>query len=403
MLDFGLEIGLPIISHATFGRCKSASSYLPEKIQGMLTRARSAYCEFDAPETISPSINYTLPYQSQIDEASSDLKKVVEIENNSAFEAHPVVNAFIATYRALPIAVRAKVENWHISTDDIMATCKDFDGSGSYHALYHGAEVSVAQHIVQSEQHYLETEIRVLAQLRHPNIVSFLGASICGETWTVVVERMPYGSIRSLYLSKQKTRPCWCPKTDTALAWAMDLVRAITYLHLSNPSVTHRDVRPDTIFLARSGAIKIASFRRCALIPRTPPGSSPPMDAAGPADHPSPRIGSAGIGRSAARPAGYAAPELLRNDECADPAVDIYAAAAVISYLRFGREPDQASPVGCLTPRRPGKRGGWGRRAEAVLAAAAAWDPAERPAADALVDALEDAAALRGRRACRVS
>ena len=99
----------------------------------------------------------------------------------------------------------------------------------------------------------------------------------------------------------------------------------------------------------------------------------------------------------------YSAPELVRDGACADPAVDIYAAAAVIAYLRTGRDP-HAPPAGCLPLRRAGPQGGgWGRRAGAVLAAAAAWDPAERPGADAVLDALEGAAALLGRRACRVS
>ena len=347
---------------------------------------------------------------SQIYEASHDLNNVLGIENNRDFEGHPLLNTFIATYRALPIAARAKVENWLISMDDIKMSCQALDTSGMYQATYHGAEVSVAKHtntnLKDHEAQCLQTEIRAMAQLRHPNIVSFLGAHICSDTWTVVTERMPHGSVRSLYLCKQAQQPSWRPSTDQALAWALDLARAVTYLHHSDPSVTHRDLRPDTVFVASSGALKVAGFRQCAL--RAPTCTAA---ACKPAPPPCPAVPCADGGLAgaaeAARVACYTAPELARDGACDDRAVDVNAAAAVISYLRTGRDPAQAalsrSRSACLPWHAGRQEGGWGRRAGGALAAAAARDPAERPAADALVDALEEAAALRGRGGCMVS
>jgi serine/threonine protein kinase len=185
-------------------------------------------------------------------------------------------------------------------------------------------------------------------------------------------------------------------------------------MHHSDPSVTHRDLRPDTVFIASTGTLKVACFSRCAL--RTPTSGCtaadclllplPAHSAVACAD------GDLAEAAEAARGVAYTAPELVRDGACADPAVDVYAAAAIISYLRTGRDPADASlcrvasapPVGCL-PLHPGRQKGscWGRCAGAALAAAAALDPAERPAADALVEALEVAARRRGHGACRMS
>jgi serine/threonine protein kinase len=358
----------------------------------------------------SEAIVYNTPtFVSRLDDASNQLKEILRTENTGGSEVHSVVNAFIATYQALPVASRAKVENWLISLDDIKASSQDSDGTGIYSATYHGADVAVAKHNNiyslddrDSEAFQLQNEIRAMAQLRHPNIVAFLGANVCGETWTVVTERMPHGSVRSMYLGKQAQQPTWRPSRDKALAWALDLARAVTYLHHSNPSVTHRDLRPDTLFIALTGALKVTGFRRCSLLPRTP--------CVGVIDSSSGASGWAQTEPGAvAREAGYAAPELLRDGACADSAVDVFAAAAAISFLRTGRDPVPAQTSGRSAPRtgcvarHPGRHGGWGRNAGAALAAAAARDPARRPAADALLDALEAALRERRRGACRAS
>jgi serine/threonine protein kinase len=236
----------------------------------------------------------------------------------------------------------------------------------------------------------LETEIRAMAQLRHPNIVSFLGANISDDQCTVVTECMPMGSLRCFYQGKQAQKPGWRPTPDQALAWGLDLARAVTYLHSSDPSVTHRDIRPETLFIAASGSLKVAGFGRCALLPHRP----------------LPRSAACAAPASRRRPCApgddpYAAPELRSDAACADPAIDVYSTAAVVRFLQAGRDPilsgdARASGPGCLGRRR------MGAALAAVLAAAASADPGDRPAADGLMAALEEGLE-RCRAACRVS
>jgi serine/threonine protein kinase len=209
------------------------------------------------------------------------------------------------------------------------------------------------------------------------------------EQCTVVTERMPLGSLRCFYRSKQAQQPGWRPRKDQALAWALDLARAVTYLHRSDPSVTHRDIRPETLFIAASGSLKVSGFGRCALLQHGPQPS--PAGCAEPAS------------RRACVPCDdpYAAPELRIDAACADPGIDVYSAAAVVGFLHAGRDPTLrgdgcVSGPGCLGWRRSGAS------LAAVLAAAASADPADRPEADALMATLEEEL-QQCRAACRVS
>ena len=96
------------------------------------------------------------------------------------------------------------------------------------------------------------------------------------------------------------------------------------------------------------------------------------------------------------QPGGLPAYVALSNGACADPSVDVYAMAMAILFMRTGRDP---------IPRREAGRGragrlGWGAAGRAV---ARAWAEAaaERPGAEAVMQALE---AEAGRRAeCRLS
>ena len=314
--------------------------------------------------------------------------KLLHRLENDGDDLRPSLGDFIESYQALPLIARARVENWFVDMDELNSVTQDKFEVDTYQAKFYGVDVLIRMHTPEDDEEYptsrVQNEIRAMAQLRHPNIASFLGAHLSCEHCFVVTECMPSGSLRCLWLSKQAQQRDWRPKTDQALAWALDLARAVTYLHHSDPSVTHRNLRPETLFIASSGCLKISGFGRCALLPLGRP--SPRCDAGSDRGLRSPC--SPGGEESATDP--YAAPELRSDAACADPAVDVFSIAAIVRCLRTGRD---------TAPRRDSKRLGPGclglgaRRAplSAVLAAAAAADPADRPAADAIMRALEEA------------
>jgi serine/threonine protein kinase len=340
------------------------------------------------------------PVHSEAPEVSHDEKMVetcvdlfhrVANENDSQ---HPSFNFFIETYQALPLVARARIENWFIDIDDIKSIAQDDSEVNLYRATFFGVDVSARVHRynLHEESSALQTEIRAMAQLRHPNVVSFLGANISCEKYTVVTECMPLGSLRCFFLGKQAHWPSWRPRKEKALAWALDLARAVTYLHSSDPTVVHRDIRPETLFIASSGTLKISGFGRCALLLRRPPPRPADCQCAEPASR---------LPCLPGEDDAYAAPELRRDWACADPGIDVYSTAAVVRFLQAGRDPTHKADAcarGCL---------GWRQRGAslaAVLAAAASADPADRPVADALMEALEEGLQrCRANAACSVS
>ena len=50
------------------------------------------------------------------------------------------------------------------------------------------------------------------------------------------------------------------------MRWALDLARAITYMHQSDPPVVHRDLRPANLLLSSASAIKVTGFGSALLL-----------------------------------------------------------------------------------------------------------------------------------------
>ena len=57
------------------------------------------------------------------------------------------------------------------------------------------------------------------------------------------------------------------------MRWALDLARAVTYMHQSDPPVVHRDLRPAHLLLSAAGALKVTDL---AVAHRDPTPCSDP-------------------------------------------------------------------------------------------------------------------------------
>lgn len=92
-------------------------------------------------------------------------------------------------------------------------------------------------------------EIRLIGQLDHPNIASLLDA---GEADWLVYLVMPFIEGPSLhhYLAEHRRL-----SVDDALRMARDLLSALAHAH--DNGIVHRDVKPDNIILARTGAVLV--------------------------------------------------------------------------------------------------------------------------------------------------
>jgi serine/threonine-protein kinase CTR1 len=71
------------------------------------------------------------------------------------------------------------------------------------------------------------------SQLRHPNVLLFLGACLQPPNIALLTEYMPKGS---LYTVLREEKLAWHRK----LAIAVETAKGLQYLHTHNPPVLHR-------------------------------------------------------------------------------------------------------------------------------------------------------------------
>lgn len=114
------------------------------------------------------------------------------------------------------------------------------------------AKIAHANTMSEDEKALLLRELEVMARVRHPNIVQFLG--YVDTPFVIVLELVPGGNLRQYYRSRtvsvaHKTLIC------------LDVLRALAYLHNRRPSsIIHRDVKPANVLMTYSGFAKLTDF-----------------------------------------------------------------------------------------------------------------------------------------------
>ncbi|CAJ1963732.1 unnamed protein product [Sphenostylis stenocarpa] len=105
----------------------------------------------------------------------------------------------------------------------------------------------------------LENEIRVLSSLReNPHVVNLLGTTRGDDrenNKVIVMEFMPNGSLHDL-LHANETPPTWPKRVEIA----MQVARAVQFLHEGKPAVIHRDIKPSNILFDSHWNAKLADF-----------------------------------------------------------------------------------------------------------------------------------------------
>lgn len=147
-------------------------------------------------------------------------------------------------------------------------------------------------------------EANLLCQLRHPNIVPFLGACL-KEQLAIVMELMP-SSLTKLIKEGPMNVPLLCRV-------ASGIVRGIMFLHKSTPKIIHRDLKPDNVLLDHSNTPKIADFGVSREKIQTQEMT---------------RIGTP----------SYCAPEILKGEKYSEK-VDIFSFGMMLYAMTTGRAP----------------------------------------------------------------
>ncbi|KAJ9535348.1 hypothetical protein OSB04_un001541 [Centaurea solstitialis] len=158
-------------------------------------------------------------------------------------------------------------------------------------------------------------ELELLQKIRHPNVVQFLGAVTQSSPMMIVVEYLPKGDLGAYLKRKGALKP------KTALKYAMDIARGMSYLHEIKPEpIIHRDLEPSNILRDDSGHLKVADFGVSELLKVTKAAKREKLMT---------------YQQTTCR---YVAPEVFRNEDY-DTKVDVFSFALILQEMIEGCQP----------------------------------------------------------------
>eukprot|EP00891_Asterochloris_glomerata_P000694 jgi/Astpho2/694/e_gw1.00013.30.1_t len=156
-------------------------------------------------------------------------------------------------------------------------------GRGAFKTVYKGFDeeegievawnqVRVSELVTSKEERdRLFAEIRVLKQLKHKNIMTFHDSWLDQKTYSVnfITELFTSGTLRQ-YRKRHKHID-----SEVLKHWAWQILCGLVYLHGHEPSIIHRDLKSDNIFInGGEGVVKIGDLGLATLLRgRTAPQS----------------------------------------------------------------------------------------------------------------------------------
>ncbi|XP_048734552.1 cyclin-dependent kinase-like 1 isoform X2 [Ostrea edulis] len=189
-------------------------------------------------------------------------------------------------------------------------------GEGSYGVVFKcrnretGTLVAIKKFVESEEDPLIKKiamrEIRMLKQLKHPNLVNLIEVFRRKKRLHLVFEYVDHTVLNEL-----DRHPKGVPETLVKRIIYQTLL-AVNFCHQHN--CIHRDVKPENILITRQGQVKLCDFGFARVL-------------TGPGDEYTDYVATR----------WYRAPELLVGDTCYGPPVDIWAIGCVFAELLTGQ------------------------------------------------------------------
>eukprot|EP00002_Diphylleia_rotans_P031378 TRINITY_DN6515_c0_g2_i1.p1 TRINITY_DN6515_c0_g2~~TRINITY_DN6515_c0_g2_i1.p1 ORF type:complete len:2286 (+),score=369.33 TRINITY_DN6515_c0_g2_i1:114-6971(+) len=198
-------------------------------------------------------------------------------------------------------------------------------GSGSFGEVYRGSwrgtDVAIKKILLMNLKDEViasfQAEIEVMVELRHPNILLYMSASVNTATPCIISEFMSQGSLYTIL-----HRPEVDLTVPKKIGFISGIAQGMHYLHSCNPPVWHRDLKSPNVLLDNKWSVKLCDFGLSVLQGQK-------------------RIDEEGIGSIP-----WIAPEVLDGQAYTDKA-DVYSFAITIWEVLTRQEPysDIESPL----------------------------------------------------------
>ncbi|XP_077241908.1 U-box domain-containing protein 33-like [Tasmannia lanceolata] len=193
--------------------------------------------------------------QRERDEAVREAERLRKEYEDAASSSHRAQNLSLFSFTELEVATQ-KFDN------SLMI------GEGGYGSVYMGdlrhTKVAIKMLNPRSMQGRSEfqREVEVLSRVRHPNLVTLIGT--CPETWSLIYEYLPNGSLEDRLICKEGTPPLsWKIRTRIAA----EICSALIFLHCNKPHmIIHGDLKPANILIDSNFVSKLGDFGISRLI-----------------------------------------------------------------------------------------------------------------------------------------
>jgi len=125
-----------------------------------------------------------------------------------------------------------------------------------FRGTYFGTEVAIKQllDVDDKDMHkYIEREMATLRDMRHPNVVQFMGLSRNGTEVFIITEYISGGDLRKL-LKDESKELSWLLRARLAT----DCAYAMTFLH--SKGLIHRDLKSNNLLVTENWKVKVCDF-----------------------------------------------------------------------------------------------------------------------------------------------